>query len=181
MEEWREVPGFEAYSVSSLGRVMRNAPGKSTTAGRILSAKARRRDGYRPVVLSLGARGKNRQALVHHLVAEAFHGPKPTPEHCVAHNDGDPTNNRADNLRWATHAENMHDMSHEVHGRSTHGERCPWAVLTEEQVIALRVARVAKPYGGVTALARQWGVRPKTANDAARGTTWKHLENSNGV
>ncbi|WP_208609489.1 HNH endonuclease signature motif containing protein [Streptomyces atriruber] len=42
----------------------------------------------------------------HFLVCVAFHGPRPTASHQVAHGDGDPTNNRPCNLRWATPAEN---------------------------------------------------------------------------
>ena len=178
-EEWRPVVGTPSYEVSSLGRVRRAARGKSTTVGRVLSSKCRK-DGYIPVVLSLGARGANRQALVHHLVAEAFIGPRPSAAHEVAHNDGNPANNTADNLRWATHAENMGDMI--PHGRTTAGEKTGWAVLTREQVVALREAKAAKPYGGVAELARKWGLNLATASDAARGATWKHIgEWSNGV
>ncbi len=46
---------------------------------------------------------------VHTLVCEAFHGPRPTPKHQVAHGDGDRLNNRASNLRWATPKENGAD------------------------------------------------------------------------
>jgi hypothetical protein len=177
-EQWRTIVGAEAYAVSDHGRVKRVAAGKSTASGRVLSQKSRLNDGYVPVVLSLGQRGKFRQTLVHTLVAEAFHGPKPTPGHCVAHNDGNPANNRADNLRWATHAENMHDMSFHIHGTSTHGSKALGAVLTEEKVELLRRAKREKPYGGVAALSRLWNVNLKTASDAASGKTWKHMEMS---
>ena len=55
-----------------------------------------------------GIQGKN--YYVHRLVARAFHGPPPTAEHTqVNHLDGDPCNNRADNLEYATPSENsMH-------------------------------------------------------------------------
>jgi hypothetical protein len=173
-EVWVPIAGAGMYAVSSFGRVKRIAGGKSTAPGRLLSEKPRNRDRYTPVVLSLGARGKFRRALVHHLVAEAFLGPKPSPLHCVAHNDGNPTNNRADNLRWATHGENMLDMVR--HGRTTSGERTSWAVLNEEQVRMLRRARAENRRGSVSALARQMNVNRATASDAASGVTWKHVE-----
>jgi hypothetical protein len=47
-------------------------------------------------------------AYVHRLVLKAFVGPCPEGmEGC--HWDGDACNNKLDNLRWATHAENVED------------------------------------------------------------------------
>lgn len=47
--------------------------------------------------------------LVHRLVLTAFVGPCPEGmEGC--HEDGDPSNNRATNLRWDTHKNNQLDM-----------------------------------------------------------------------
>lgn len=46
---------------------------------------------------------------VHVLVAEAFIGPKPSPNHEVRHDDGDPGNNFWRNLEWATRGRNTQD------------------------------------------------------------------------
>ena len=45
-------------------------------------------------------------ARVHRIVATAFHGNPPTPEHVVDHIDTNRRNNRPDNLRWLTRLEN---------------------------------------------------------------------------
>jgi hypothetical protein len=45
--------------------------------------------------------------VVHRIVAMAFHGPKPSPDHVVDHIDTNRQNNRADNLRWVTRLENI--------------------------------------------------------------------------
>lgn len=50
-----------------------------------------------------------RQRYVHRLVAEAFLGP-PARGMEVCHNDGDPSNNRAANLRWDTRSANVLDL-----------------------------------------------------------------------
>jgi HNH endonuclease len=52
--------------------------------------------------------------FVHRLVLEAFVGPCPTGLEC-RHLDGDPSNNRLDNLRWGTRLENVADTIR--HGR----------------------------------------------------------------
>jgi len=43
---------------------------------------------------------------VHRIVATAFHGNPPTPEHVVDHIDTNRRNNRPENLRWLTRLEN---------------------------------------------------------------------------
>jgi hypothetical protein len=46
---------------------------------------------------------------VHQVIATAFHGEKPSPEHVVDHIDTDRRNNRPENLRWVTRQENIED------------------------------------------------------------------------
>ena len=47
---------------------------------------------------------------IHHLVLQAFHGPKPEGMECRHYPDRDVNNNRADNLLWGTHKQNVHDQ-----------------------------------------------------------------------
>jgi len=113
-EEWRPVVDWEGYyAVSNLGRV------KSVTR----QIPTSRGNGYRtmpsvvlkPWIHSFGygtvrlcGYGKRTTQYIHVLVLTAFRGPCPDGMECC-HNDGDPVNNRLDNLRWDTHGENMLD------------------------------------------------------------------------
>jgi hypothetical protein len=78
--------------VSNLGRVR-------TTRGVV--HKGCSRAGYQRVWC------KRRSFSVHVLVAEAFLGPRPSPQHTVDHLDMDRSNNVTENLRWATPSEQV--------------------------------------------------------------------------
>lgn len=119
-EEWRPIPGFnDWYEVSNLGNVrswspyMKGKPLKPTP-----NAKGYLRVGLRT------ADGRSRWFYVHRLVLEAHVGPCPDGMQ-GAHGDGNPANNKASNLRWATQSENNLDaVRHGTHvdTRKTH---CP--------------------------------------------------------
>lgn len=108
-EKWAHIPfpGTEGYLVSDLGRV--RAKGKNNHAeqnvliytGKTLTPTLR--DGYPRVRVN----GKN--YTVHRLVAAAFLGPCPEGME-VRHLDGNRLNNRADNLAYGTHRENILDQ-----------------------------------------------------------------------
>lgn len=104
-EEWRTIKGWPAYEVSSLGNVRRVLPGKGTKTG-LLKLQVGKR-GYPMATLRMMPR--HTKCPVHRLVCEAFHGPPPEGQNEVAHGDGVRTNNRAENLRWASRRENAAD------------------------------------------------------------------------
>ena len=65
-----------------------------------------------PVVVRQGRgliRSRHRDVYVHVLVCLAWHGPPPFERALVLHHDDDPQNNRPDNLRWGSHADNEAD------------------------------------------------------------------------
>ncbi len=75
---------------------------------------------------------------VHRLVCLAFHG-IPTPSTLQArHLDGDPSNNKPENLNRGTQVENWQDR--EAHGRGMKGERHHSSKLTDEGRAALKWA-----------------------------------------
>lgn len=113
-EEWRWVEGYHHYEVSNFGRV------RSVSSGTPRLIKlTKTKKGY--VRVELYKSGHPKRKFVHRLVCNAFNEARCAEHMVVAHWDGDPGNNIASNLRWATHAENSADMIR--HGRSCKGRR----------------------------------------------------------
>lgn len=182
VEEWRPVAGYPAYAVSSLGRIRRaGATARFKPSNKMLNSKPGP-SGYRAVALH--ADGKQLTTTVHAVVCEAFHGPRPSPDHQAAHYDGVRTNNRADNLRWATRAENMADQ--ERHGTRPRGETHHSRLkpdclargernggggkLTESDVIAIRADRRLH-----REIAADFGIVKSMVSMIKRNEVWKHV------
>lgn len=105
MEAWKTVVGFGSYEVSDLGRV--RSFKKKSEPGKILSPGWKGTKRYRAVQLTES--GLSKSVKVHHLVLDAFVGPRPVgTEGC--HRNGIHTDNRLVNLRWDTHKANMADV-----------------------------------------------------------------------
>ena len=117
--EWREIPDTDGrYFASDDGQIM--GPGSRSSGPGALKPRLDR-DGYATVNVYVSGRVRNRK--VHRLVLEAFVGPGDGLH--ARHLDGDPSNNRLDNLAWGTASENNYDMvRHHTHhnGSKTH---CP--------------------------------------------------------
>lgn len=180
-EEWRDAPGFPAYAVSNLGRIKRVAPdGYGRMLGRAMS-QTTTKAGYR--LCGLSHEGGRRTILVHRLVCSAFHGPPPSNKHQAAHNDGDRSNNRCDNLRWATPSQN--EMDKRDHGTVregakhhsamnpecvARGSRVGTSKLTEEQIICIRAD--ARPRAAVAA---HYGLNETYVSDIRSHRVWRHV------
>lgn len=99
--EWRPVVGWdELYEVSSDGAVRR------IKTGRILRPRATGSPGNPYYAVALWRRGHRKDRKVHHLVAEAFIGPRPHG-HEINHIDLNKLRNVVVNLEWVTHRDNM--------------------------------------------------------------------------
>lgn len=111
---WLPVPGWEGvYEVSDTGLVKRVKGGPGKVIGRILKPKIDR-DGYESY--GLMDNGKRSDVRGHRLVCEAFHGPAPEDKPLALHNDGNPRNNHASNLRWGDLSDNQADaIKHGTH------------------------------------------------------------------
>jgi hypothetical protein len=179
-EEWRAVVGWEGfYRVSNIGRVW-SLPRIVVThgtpvarSGRFLKPNTEKKVGRQLVVMCVPGR-KKKAMRIHRLVMEAFVGPMPEGM-IVCHNNGNPADNRLENLRYDTCAGNTADTA--KHGRVPLGESHALAKLTEVEAIAIREEAI-RPRGqrrSFAKIAGDYRVSPSTVAYIAKGRIWKHL------
>jgi hypothetical protein len=93
------------HTISNYGKIIIPKTGKQKFS-------QRKEDGYEVVTFQF--KQKKKRFRVHRLVAQSFI-PNPDNKTMINHIDGDKLNNRADNLEWCTHVENMeHAKKHNL-------------------------------------------------------------------
>lgn len=160
-EEVRPIPSYPGYFVTSYGKII-----STRNQLAIVLKQQPRKYGYRSVTLY----GKHKQ-LVHRLVASAFIGEPPSPEHEIRHKDDNPSNNHVDNLVWGTHSENMGDMV--AHGRSAKGSTHGQSKLIEKDIMLIH-QRLANGEN-CAEIARSLGVSSSAIRHIKNGKRWVHL------
>lgn len=130
-EIWKDIEGYEGrYQVSTLGKVrsldfsiVRSNGTLLPITGKLLVPNADAK-GYLSVHLP------NKTKKIHRLVANAFlKNPDNKPQ--VNHIDGDVSNNRIENLEWATNTENI------THAREMKKLRHPITEREKEMILIL--------------------------------------------
>lgn len=116
LELWKTIDEFPNYEVSNLGNVRRKS--SNMKGGKIPS-------GHLTVALSKKG-SKPSSQYMHRLVAMAFID-NPDNKPLVNHINGNPSDNRLENLEWATYSENN------LHGYRSNHRRAP----SEQKVMAI--------------------------------------------
>ena len=154
-EEFRDIPGYEGYyqvsnhgRVKALARTVESINGQTQTlCEHLMKMTPHINDGYPQLALTRD--GHSKTYRVSRLVLLAFLG-NPPPGYQACHEDGNPGNNRLDNLRWDTPKSNYADRErHSIFPDPTKPHN---AKLSEEAVLAIRIdprshAIVAREYG----------------------------------
>jgi hypothetical protein len=178
-EEWRAVPGFEGlYEVSDQGRV-RSLDRTIECIGRWGGLVAKRHRGriLKPASGEGGhlwvGLGRDHRDFVHRLVLTAFVRDRRDDEES-RHLDGNPANNRLENLAWGTRLENMADRKRLGEENPPRGTRCRRAKFTEDDVYFIR--REVNRGRSFAQIARVLGASRGAVGKVAMGYTWGWLE-----
>ncbi|MFY7922454.1 MAG: NUMOD4 motif-containing HNH endonuclease [Gemmatimonas sp.] len=157
-EVWRYAVGFgERYAVSNYGRV-HSFPKTMKPDHRKAAWQSPHRKingkiapcGHRRIGLRAEGNRSPTMRFIHALVMGAFVGPRPVGMQ-IRHLDGDPLNNRLDNLAYGTAKENSADR--DLHGRTwARPVGAPREKLTADDVreiwsCALSITECVKRYG----------------------------------
>lgn len=132
-ERWIQTKIDPNYFVSDRGSVKRVAcVRRHSLYGEMklkekLMRPGKNHDGYYRINM-----GNNNRIMVHVLVLESFVGPRPEGMQ-ACHNNGNPADNRLDNLRWGSPKENVSDRIR--HGTDQYGEKNPSAKYTDQQIL----------------------------------------------
>lgn len=162
-EVWKEIPGYVGiYLISNWGR----AKVLSCTRIRANGSLAKHKEKmlavnpvkvYRSIDLCHPLTRVHKKERIHVLVAEAFLGPRPSPNHEVNHIDGVKNNCHVFNLEWGTQLENhLHALEHQLMKN----------ILLEKDGEKLRISKWAKKLGIKESLIRGRLRRGHAANAA---------------
>lgn len=150
-EEWKPIPDWP-YEASSLGRIRRI--GKPQP----LKSRVNTANGYN--MLALVMNGKRMMTTVAPLICRAFYGPRPTPSHEAAHDNGIRTDDRSDNLSWKTRSENEAD-------KVRHG-RIPLDRTMTPTKTVLKIRTMAKQGTPYNQIAWKFGLAPSSVSMIVR-------------
>lgn len=177
MEIWKDVKGYEGlYQVSSEGRVkaLPKMSGSCYRKEKILKTQNRlTKDGY--CRANLQKDGKAKDTRVNRLVAETFI-PNPENKPTVNHKNGIKTDNRVENLEWATREENMQHAYNNHLKVSSAGSSNVNSKLTDDEVRDIRKTykRYSKEFGTV-ALAKKYNVTHRVINLIVNDKSYKNV------
>lgn len=163
-EIWVPTPGIPGYEVSNLGRVRGIDRTVHFRDGRVYRYRGQiLRPAINPVSGYPHVAPKGISRNIHRLVLEAFVGPCP-PGMLCRHLNGNPADNRLENLRWGTPSENSYDKGR--HGTDHNAAKD----------VCIRGHRLAEP-NLAPALRTTTGWRSCLACDRAQSTVRKAHEN----
>lgn len=172
-EIWKPIPGYEGcYEVSNLGRVKsveRRSP-RVTPQGkagfRFIPEKFLKGgvDNIGRWHVGLRRAGETQPRRIHSLVLLAFIGPRPEGQ-VGMHLNGDPSDNRLENLEYGTQSRNLIDAL--WHGRRK---------LTEADILMIRSkVESGLARGDITNWAKQFGVSKTHIHRITTGKAYGHI------
>lgn len=174
MEIWKDIIGYEGmYQVSNVGnvrsldRLIKHYKGGFSLLKGFDSKKTPDKDGYLRSCLTRN--GIKKTLKNHRLVALAFI-PNPENKPQVNHINGIKTDNRLENLEWATSKENV-NHSYKI-GLKTiiKGEKHNQSRITEKDVLEIRASNLSNRQ-----LELIYNIKANYIASIKRRCAWKHI------
>lgn len=164
----REVPNCPGYCATPDGRLFSRWRGGSHR--RLVNVWKRQKGTLNIKRTSVSTSINGSPVYLGRVILETFVGPAPKGMECC-HNDGDCTNNAANNLRWDTRKGNVADTI--AHGRTLKGEKSHFAKLTDAKVN--RIRQLASEGWTQPRLAKRFKVKASSISHIVNRKTWTHL------
>lgn len=172
VETWKIIPDFPCYEISNTGfvRVLISQKKGISIPGMILKFRlGGAKKQYHRVALVKDGRQYDR--YVHRLVCSIYNGTPPRKEYQVAHLDGNPKNNNAENLIWATVKENHSHKT--LHGTHLIGDKNPMAKIKEEIALSILEDYISGQKSAL--IADKYNTTISTVLSIASGRGWSHV------
>jgi hypothetical protein len=172
-DNFRIVPDFPAYCVTRDGTVWSRYRKGSNQFSEVWKPKS-------PFVANRGHLrvalhgDTSKQYFVHVLVLECFVGPRPEGMQCC-HINGNPKDNRLENLRWGTPESNWDDKRE--HGTATIGTKQTQAKIRESDV--LEIFRLRSEGFKLKDIAARFSISIAKVHQILAGKNWKHVSEAN--
>ena len=172
----RGIPGYSCYLASNQGFIIK-VYGERKFSPEIKYGNRSKGDKYMRLSAYSDLDGEYRTAYIHRLVALAFHGIPDSSETDVHHIDGNPRNNRPENLMWCTHQANCQQRQHT--GRQ--GKAIQQIDLQTNKVIAqwVSVLAAARSVGKESSHALNNTLLRNGGQCTLYGYIWRYSQSSN--
>lgn len=173
-EIWKPIKNYEElYEVSSFGRIKSLAKKWSNGSKdeTLMKLSPTCKGGY--VSVGLRKNGVKKTHSVHVLVGRHYvDNPYNLPE--INHKDFDRTNNKADNLEWSTHGDNIRYSYKQGNRTGARGESSPVAKHTAANVLEIRRLYEEGGYS-FKKLADLYNSKPTTISAIIGRKSWAHI------
>jgi len=160
-EIWKEIPGSNnKYFASNMGRFKKY---------NIILKQYNDKNGYLLVYVLLN--NKMGTYRSHRIILETFVGPCPKGMVC-RHLDGNPKNNKLDNLEWNTNSINMKDRT--KHGTQPKGEKTSQSKFYDIDILNMR--QLYKNGWTTQEISKKYNTNYKVIWKIVTYKLWKHLQ-----
>lgn len=170
------IPGFPGYKAGRDGNVYSYwivGAGRKFDYGRkpLTLRPYTKKRGHKAVFLKCSD-GTKKHVFVHVIIASVFICPRPRPDLQCSHLNGNPADNRPENLTWETGKENMARTLE--HGTRRHG---PKHYLAKLSIRSLRKLRRLLAEGEISQrqLAFRFGLSPATVCNIKKGKVYANV------